>query len=373
MQQYLDLVQQILDDGDDKDDRTGVGTRAIHGAMMKFDLRKGFPLVTTKKVNFKAIVAELLWFLRGSTNIRDLDSKIWDEWVQNRPIHGEGDVGPIYGFQWRHWGAPWMPTVKLPSTGIVRSIQQEEMTERLTLQAKRVGGVAKAMVQNGYDYGEPQYLLPASLDPIAKASLARSIREGNPDPNLMQNVQIEHGGDRLIRKLLTGEVEPDVINSYLGGIDQLGDAIEMIKVNPKSRRILVSAWNPSDVPDMGLPPCHMFFQLHPSLNGFLDLTMYQRSCDMALGVPFNIASYALLLSLIANECELKPRWLTHMLGDTHIYTNHVEGLTTQLSRTPRDLPELWLQKGKSVFEITPDDIKLAGYHPDKKITFKVAV
>lgn len=371
MQQYLDLISRILEDGEVKEDRTGVGTKAIHGTMMEFDLRKGFPILTTKKVNFKAVVAELLWFIKGSTNIDDLDSKIWDDWAENKPIHGKGDVGPIYGFQWRHWGAPWCPTPSIPRTGIIRANVQEELTEKMALQAKQIGQVASHMVNElMYDVGQPQYVVPSGLDPMVKAKIEGELRSPNPDMNFLRQypIQVQDGYDRLIQGLLTGDRQPE-----LGGIDQLAMAIDMVKNNPSSRRILVTAWNPSDIGDMGLPPCHMFFQLHPS-GEYLDLTMYQRSCDMAIGVPFNIASYALLLSLIANECGLKPRWFKHMLGDAHVYLNHIDKLTSvQLKREPKELPTLKLPEGKPVFEITPDDIVLEGYEHDKFIKFEVAV
>lgn len=371
MRQYLELVEEILADGDVKDDRTGVGTYALHGTMMRYDLRRGFPIVTTKRVNFKAVVAELLWFIKGSTNIKDLEAKIWDEWAQNKEIHGEGDVGPIYGFQWRHWGAPWMPNVSLPKTGLVRASAQEQMSARLRLQAVQTGKVATHMVKDvGFDVGPMRYIIPPGLDSLEKARLEAELKSDNPDMNLIAsyNPQPEYGGDRLLRDLLTGERE-----ATLGGIDQLAAAIESIRKNPQSRRIVITAWNPSDISDMALPPCHMFFQLHPSPSGHLDLTMYQRSCDMALGVPFNISSYALLLSLIANECRLKPRWFTHMLGDAHVYKNHVGGLRKQLSREPRQLPTLKLPEGKPVFDITADDVELAGYDHDKFIKFEIAV
>jgi thymidylate synthase len=371
MRQYLDLIEEILAEGDEKDNRTGTGTFAIHGTMMRFDLREGFPILTTKRVNFKAVVAELLWFIKGSTNIRDLDAKIWDDWAQNKPIHGEGDVGPIYGFQWRHWGAPWMPNVALPKTGIVRAGVQEEMSERVRLQALQTGKVAAHMVKDvGFEVGPTRFIIPPGLDPLEKARLEAELKSDNPNLDLVAqyNPQPEYGGDRLLRDLLTGEQE-----AQLGGIDQLANAIETIKTNPKDRRIIVSAWNPADIPDMGLPPCHLLFQFHPSLTGFLDLTMYQRSCDMAVGVPFNIASYALLLSLVANECKLKPRWFSHVLGDAHVYKNHVEGLRKQLDRKPHKLPTLKLTEGKPVFDITAEDIKLVGYDHDKFIKFEVAV
>lgn len=264
MKQYLDLCRQILDHGEPRSDRTGTGTISLFGAQLRFDLRHGFPLVTTKKVLFRAVVRELLWFLRGATNINDdltQHTPIWDAWADET-----GELGPIYGHQWRRWGAT----------------------------------------------------------------------EDSP------------------------------------GIDQLRAAIDLIKTDPESRRIIVSAWNVADLPAMALSPCHTLFQLYVA-KGRLDLQLYQRSADMALGVPFNIASYALLLTLIANEVGLEPGYFIHTFGDAHIYTNHVEGLKIQLSRTPHPLPKLRVPAGKPVLDVTFDDIVLEDYVHDPFIKFEVAV
>ena len=271
MKQYLDLVKYILEQGENKQDRTGVGTLSVFGYQTKYDLRDGFPLLTTKKVLFDAVVRELLWFLKGSTNINDglkEYTPIWNAWAND-----QGELGPIYGYQWRKW-------------------------EKFVL-----------------------------------------------DPNLGQ-YRKEH-------------------------IDQIQNAIEMIKNNPDSRRIIVSSWNVSDLTRMALPPCHAFFQFYV-INGRLDCQLYQRSADVALGVPFNIASYALLTSLIAQECELTPGILTHTFGDAHIYLNHVDGLKLQMERKPKPLPQLKLAK-KPLFEMAFEDIKILNYQHDSFIKFPIAV
>ena len=259
MRPYLDLLRQVLDQGERRTDRTGTGTISLFGAQSRYDLREGFPLVTTKKVLFPAVVRELLWFLRGATNIHDdlhAHTPIWDAWADE---HGE--LGPIYGFQWRNWGGT--------------------------------------------------------------------------------------------------------------GIDQIQIALDTIKKDPTSRRIIVSAWNVADLPRMKLPPCHAFFQFYVQ-DGWLDCQLYQRSADLALGVPFNIASYALLLAMVAQECKLKPRHLVHTLGDAHIYLNHVEGVKIQLAREPHPLPRLVLAD-RPVLEMRYEDIALEGYLHHPFIKFAVAV
>jgi thymidylate synthase len=259
MKPYLDLIRDILDHGERKDDRTGTGTLSIFGAQVRYDLRDGFPLLTTKKVLFSAVVRELLWFLRGSTNIHDglaEHTPIWNAWADDN-----GDLGPIYGYQWRNWGGT--------------------------------------------------------------------------------------------------------------GIDQIRRAIDLIKENPSSRRIIVSAWNVGDLDQMRLPPCHAFFQFNVC-GGHLDLQLYQRSADMALGVPFNIASYALLLMMVANECGLTARHFVHTIGDAHVYLNHVEGLKEQLTREPLPLPRVTVAD-KPVDEVRFEDIELHDYQHHPFIKFKVAV
>jgi thymidylate synthase len=259
MKPYLDLVRHILEHGERRQDRTGTGTLSIFGAQVRYDLREGFPLLTTKKVLFPAVVRELLWFLRGSTNIHDdltQHTPIWDAWADE---HGE--LGPIYGYQWRNWGGT--------------------------------------------------------------------------------------------------------------GIDQIQNAIDLIERDPTSRRILVNAWNVSDLERMALPPCHVMFQFYVA-GGHLDCQLYQRSADVALGVPFNIASYALLTMMIAKECRLTPRHFIHTLGDAHIYLNHVEGLKLQLERTPYPLPTVHIAD-KPLFELGFEDVELRDYQHHPFIKFEVAV
>jgi thymidylate synthase len=259
MKQYLELIHHVLDHGDERPDRTGTGTLSVFGTQTKYDLRQGFPLLTTKKVLFSAVVRELLWFLRGSTNIHDdltQHTPIWDAWADE-----QGELGPIYGYQWRNWGGR--------------------------------------------------------------------------------------------------------------GIDQIQGAIDLIQRDPTSRRILVSAWNVGDLERMALPPCHLLFQFYV-LGKRLDCQLYQRSADLALGVPFNIASYALLLTMVAQECGLEPGIFTHTLGDAHIYTNHVEGLKKQLLRQPFPLPTLEVAR-KPFDAIGFEDIELVGYQHHPFIKFPIAV
>ena len=264
MKQYLDLLQEIMDHGTVKSDRTGVGTKSIFGHQMRFDLSEGFPLLTTKKVHLRSIIHELLWFISGDTNIgylHDNTVSIWDEWAD-----ANGDLGPVYGKQWRSWDTP----------------------------------------------------------------------DGR-------------------------------------SIDQLSEVIETIKRNPDSRRMIVCAWNPSDVDKMALPPCHCFFQFYVA-DGRLSCQLYQRSADTFLGVPFNIASYALLTMMIAQVCGLKPGEFVHTTGDTHIYLNHFDQVREQLSRTPRPLPVMKLNpEVKDIFRFRYEDFTLEGYDPWPAIKAPVAV
>ncbi|MDE5844359.1 MAG: thymidylate synthase [Muribaculaceae bacterium] len=265
MKQYLDLLRHIMDNGVDKGDRTGTGTRSVFGYQMRFDLSKGFPLLTTKKLHLKSIIYELLWFLKGDTNVHYLQEhgvRIWNEWAD--PV--TGDLGHIYGYQWRSW--------------------------------------------------------------------------------------------------------PD----YNGGfIDQITQAVETIKNNPESRRIIVSAWNVGDLDNMNLPPCHAFFQFYVA-DGKLSLQLYQRSADCFLGVPFNIASYALLTMMMAQVTGLKPGEFIHTLGDTHIYKNHFDQVNLQLSRTPGELPRMVINPDvKSIFDFKFEDFKLEDYNPQPHIPGQVAV
>lgn len=272
MKQYLELVQEVLDNGVKKEDRTGTGTISIFGAQKKYDLREGFPLLTTKKVSFDAIVRELLWFLRGSTNINDdltQHTPIWNPWAAE-----DGELGPVYGYQWRKW---------------------EQFVE-----------------------------------------------------------DREHAG--LYKKQ---------------HVDQIENAINMIKKNPDSRRIIVSAWNVADIERMALPPCHSFFQFYV-VDGRLDLQLYQRSADIALGVPYNIASYSALLMMVAQECGLQPGIFVHTLGDAHIYLNHVDGLREQLKRQPKALPQLNIAK-KPFKDLRFEDFEIVNYAHDAFIKFPIAV
>ena len=264
MKQYLDLMQKVLDEGQEKSDRTGTGTLSIFGHQMKFDLSKGFPLVTTKKVHLKSIIHELIWFLQGSTNISYLKENgvsIWDEWADEN-----GDLGPVYGAQWRSW----------------------------------------------------------------------------PDGNN-------------------------------GTIDQIENLINGINNNPDSRRHIVSAWNPALVDEMALPPCHSLFQFYVA-NGELSCQLYQRSADIFLGVPFNIASYALLTHMIAQVCNLKAGKFVHTLGDAHLYINHLEQAKLQLSREVMGLPELKLSSNvDSIFDFEFEDIEIINYESHPAISAPIAV
>lgn len=264
MKQYLDLLQRIKNEGVKKEDRTGTGTISVFGHQMRFNLEDGFPLVTTKKLHLKSIIHELLWFLKGDTNVKYLQEngvRIWNEWADEN-----GDLGHIYGYQWRSW-----PT---------------------------------------YD----------------------------------------------------GKF-----------IDQISEAVETIKNNPDSRRIIVNAWNVADLNNMNLPPCHMFFQFYVA-NGRLSLQMYQRSADSFLGVPFNIASYALLLQMMAQVTGLKAGDFIHTIGDAHIYLNHLEQVDLQLSREPRKLPVMKINPDvKNIFDFKYEDFTLEGYDPWPHIAGKVSV
>lgn len=264
MKQYLDLMQHILDHGVDKGDRTGTGTRSIFGHQMRFNLQEGFPLVTTKKVHLRSIIHELLWFIKGDSNIKYLNENkvsIWDEWADEN-----GDLGPVYGVQWRSW---------MKSDGST--------------------------------------------------------------------------------------------------VDQLSQLIDTIKNNPNSRRMIISAWNVGEIENMALPPCHTLFQFYVA-DGKLSCQLYQRSADVFLGVPFNIASYALFTMMIAQVCGLQPGDFVHTFGDTHIYSNHFEQAKLQLTREPRPLPVMKLNpEVKSIFDFKYEDFTLEGYDPHPHIKAAVAV
>ena len=262
MKQYLDVLRDIMENGQDGDNRTGVWTRKVFGRQMRFDLSKGFPLVTTKKVFIRGVIIELLWFLTGKTNIKfllDNNVHIWDEWADEN-----GNLGPVYGHQWRNWNSE--------------------------------------------------------------------------------------------------------------GIDQINDAIERIKKDPTDRRMVVTAWNPSQIEQMALPPCHCLFQFDVTPDGKLNCQLYQRSCDMFLGVPFNIASYSLLTMMVAQVCGLKPGEFVHTLGNAHIYNNHFEQVKIQLTRNPYPLPKMLINPDvKDIDAFKYEDFKLVDYQCHGKLTGEVAV
>jgi len=264
MRQYLDLLEDVLENGVERGDRTGVGTRGVFGRQMRFDLSDGFPMLTTKKLHLKSIIYELLWFLRGDTNVRWLQErgvKIWDEWAAE-----DGELGPVYGKQWRSWAAP-------------------------------DGGV----------------------------------------------------------------------------IDQIANVARQIRENPNSRRLIVSAWNPVDVDEMALPPCHCLFQFHVA-DGRLSCQLYQRSADIFLGVPFNIASYALLTMMMAQATGNRPGDFVHTFGDAHLYLNHIEQAELQLTRAPRSLPRMEINPDKrDIFDFEYEDFTLKDYDPHPHIKAQVAV
>jgi len=264
MQQYLDLLARVRNTGAKKTDRTGTGTLSVFGHQMRFDLAEGFPLVTTKKLHVKSIIHELIWFLAGDTNVGYLKRngvRIWDEWASE-----SGDLGPVYGKQWRSWATP----------------------------------------------------------------------DGRT-------------------------------------IDQISEAVETLKTNPDSRRIIVSAWNPADIPDMALAPCHCLFQFYVA-DGRLSCQLYQRSADVFLGVPFNIASYALLTMMMAQVTDLEPGEFVHTFGDAHLYLNHLEQADLQLSRSPKPLPYMQINPlVTSIFDFKYDDFELTGYEADAHIAAPVAV
>ncbi len=264
MQIYLDFLHEILRRGHVKQDRTGTGTRSLFGEQLRFDLSAGFPLLTTKKVHFKSVVHELLWFLRGDTNVRYLHEHgitIWDEWAD-----AQGELGPIYGHQWRNWPLP----------------------------------------------------------------------------------------DGTFR-------------------DQMSDVVDQIRREPDSRRLIVSAWNVADLPRMALPPCHILFQFYVA-DGRLSCQLYQRSADVFLGLPFNIASYSLLTILVAHVCDLQPGEFIHVLGDAHLYANHLEQARVQLKRMPRELPTISLAPDvRTLFDFRYEDISLLNYHPHPHIAAPVAI
>lgn len=313
MKQYLDLCSHILEHGTVKEDRTGTGTISFFGYQMRYDLQKGFPLMTTKKTAFRLIASELLWFLKGDTSLRTLindRNPIWDEWGFERWVTSDEYNGP----DMTDFGR--------------RSLQDEEFERTYK---EEMATYKKRIVED---------------DEFA-------AKYGDLGPIYGKQWRSWSSGD--------------------GVIDQIEQLIEGIKRNPDSRRHIVTAWNPSEVNDMALPPCHALFQFYVA-DGKLSCQLYQRSADVFLGVPFNIASYALLVHLIAHECNLEVGEFVHTLGDAHIYLNHIEQVKEQLSRTPKKLPTLKLNTdGKSIFELTYEDITVEGYDPYPKIKAPIAV
>lgn len=313
MHQYQALVENILKDGTDRTDRTGVGTRSIFGYQMRFDLTKGFPMVTTKRVPFGLIKSELLWFLKGDTNIRYLlehNNHIWDEWAFKNWVESEEYTGPdMTDFGLR---AVSDPDFKAIYDQEMATFQQRVLTDEAF--ANQYGDL-------GNIYG--------------KQWRAWKKRDG-------------------------------------GTLDQIQQVIDQIKKQSDSRRLIVSAWNPEDIPSMSLPPCHTLFQFYVS-EGKLSCQLYQRSADVFLGVPFNIASYALLVHLIARETDLQVGEFIHTFGDAHLYSNHFEQAEILLSREPRPLPELVIQSDKPMIDLSPEDIQLIGYQPHKTIKAPIAV
>ena len=301
MIQYLDLLRHVLEHGKFKADRTGTGTYSVFGAQTRFDLRKDFPVLTTKKLHLRSIIYELLWFLRGERTIRYLQENkvtIWDEWADEK-----GDLGPVYGKQWRNW-------VKTQS---------------------------------------------------------RPRKSSDPSSSQATLFDLGESGDETI----VTPAGPRVRSKH--GIDQIATVIEQIKKNPDSRRLIVSAWNVADIDSMALPPCHALFQFYVR-EGELSCQLYQRSADIFLGVPFNIASYALLTLMVAQVCGLKPGDFVHTFGDLHLYANHVEQAKLQLSREPRPLPQMKLNPAvKNIDHFKFEDFELVGYDPHPAIKAPIAV
>ncbi|TSI02520.1 thymidylate synthase [Lysinibacillus sp. BW-2-10] len=311
---YLNLLQHILDNGVKKEDRTGTGTISIFGYQMRFDLNKGFPLLTTKRVPFKLVASELLWFIKGDTNIRYLlqnNNHIWNEWAFKKWVESDDYQGP----DMKDFG--------------LRAAKDKEFEQILNEQM----AIFNEKILTDDDF-------------------ATKFGDLGPVYGKQWRSWPTESGDT---------------------IDQLKKVIDQIKKNPDSRRLIVTAWNPAEVDDMALPPCHSFFQFYVA-DGKLSCQLYQRSADVFLGVPFNIASYALLTHLIAHECGLGVGEFVHSFGDTHIYLNHLNQVNEQLSREPKELPKLFISaEGKSIFDIELEDLTIEGYDPHPAIKAPVAV
>ena len=314
MDQYLQLCRTILADGATKNDRTGTGTKSIFGYQMRFDLTKGFPLMTTKQTAMRLITSELLWFIKGDTNVKSLIEQrnyIWDEWAFEKWVNSSDYNGP-----------------DMTNFGL-RASKDEEFQKVVDEQMN----IFREKILNDEEFANTY----GDLGPV-------------------------YG--RQWRSWPTADGQ---------SIDQLKNVISSIKNNPDSRRHIVTAWNPSEVDDMALPPCHTFFQFYVA-DGKLSCQLYQRSADVFLGVPFNIASYALLTHLIARECNLEVGEFVHTLGDAHIYSNHMNQVNEQLGRTPRKLPTLIISPEKtSIFDLETEDITLENYHPHPRIKAPIAV
>ncbi|MFB9757580.1 thymidylate synthase [Ectobacillus funiculus] len=312
--EYLHMCQHVLDKGTKKEDRTGTGTYSIFGYQMRFDLSQGFPLLTTKRIPFRLIVSELLWFIKGDTNIRYLlqhNNNIWNEWAFKKWVESSEYSGP-----------------DMTNFGL-----RSQQDEAFHLQYEEQLELFKAKILTDDEFSQ----------------------------------KYGHLGDVYGKQWRAWKTSTDET------IDQLKDVIEMIKANPDSRRLIVSAWSPEDVPTMALPPCHTLFQFYVA-DGKLSCQLYQRSGDIFLGIPFNIASYALLTHLVAHECKLEVGEFIHTIGDAHIYTNHLEQIQTQLEREPRALPQLKLNANvESVFDFDVEDIEIIDYNPHPTIKAPVAV
>lgn len=312
--EYLNLGKKVLEEGHKKTDRTGTGTKSLFGHQMRFDLQKGFPLLTTKRVPFSLIKSELLWFIKGNTNIRYLlqhNNHIWDEWAFERFVKSEDYSGP-------------------------------DMTD--------FG--RKALIDSDFN----------AVYQIEKEAFCARILEDETFAVKYGELGNVYGAQWRKWKTTQGET-----------IDQLKDVIQQIKTTPDSRRLIVSAWNPEDVPNMALPPCHTLFQFYVA-DGKLSCQLYQRSADIFLGVPFNIASYALLTHLIAHEVGLEVGEFIHTLGDAHLYSNHIEQMEKQLAREPKDFPSVELNASKtSIFDFEMEDIQIEGYDPHPGIKAPIAV